>query len=229
MASIHNAFCSAMELGEVLGITSQHVRRLHDGKVLRRNKHGFRLAESVQAYVRHREEVIKQQCSKTDNGYDLARTDRMRCLAERERLDLRLRSGELIRADSVLMTISLILKTLRDNLRGIPAKLMHKMAGISDPKQVNLEMKNAIDAALRKNERHGLGRKTSTRHQTSQRNDRFTKRRRDRVKRCCRISSPGDDKGGLLQLDHQTSRESFGTFVPKLNLRCRRVSDQGRA
>jgi hypothetical protein len=48
-------------------------------------------------------------------------------VVEREQLDLRLKKGELIRYDSALIIHSMILKNLRDNLRGLPAGLMHQL------------------------------------------------------------------------------------------------------
>jgi len=65
-----------------------------------------------------------------DDAYLSARADRMRCLAEREQLDLRLKKGELIRYDSALIIHSMILK----NLRGLPAGLMHQLQGMTDAK-----------------------------------------------------------------------------------------------
>jgi hypothetical protein len=75
-----DAFCSDAQLAAVCGLSARHVQRLTAERVLRKGKRGYRLSASVQAYLRYREEWIKRECSKTDNGYNEARTARIRSL-----------------------------------------------------------------------------------------------------------------------------------------------------
>jgi DNA-binding response OmpR family regulator len=79
----------------------------------------------------------------------------MHCLAERERLDLRARSGELIRTESADLIVTSILRSLRDNLRGLPVQLMHPLQGMTDLLQICQTLKAGIDGVLHKTARGG--------------------------------------------------------------------------
>lgn len=83
-------------------------------------------------------------------AYAEARAKRMRCAAESAQLDLRLKRGELLEEPRVTFVVSMVLRSLRDNLRGLPAQLMHQLRGMDDPKQINLTLSSAIDRVLRK-------------------------------------------------------------------------------
>jgi phage terminase Nu1 subunit (DNA packaging protein) len=134
-----NAICTGMQLSEVLGVSSRQIERLTVAGVLKpvrckANGRRYSLSDSVQCYCAHQEQYITERVKGADDAYLSARADPMRCLAEREQLDLRLKKGELIRYDSALIIHSMILKNLRDNLRGLPAGLMHQLQGMTDAK-----------------------------------------------------------------------------------------------
>src|SRR5437899_1519060 len=87
---------SEAQLAEVCGLSVRHVARLTDQKVLRKGKRGYKLSESVRAYVKHRESIIKRECSKFGDGYNAARARRMFALATSEEQRVRLQGGELL-------------------------------------------------------------------------------------------------------------------------------------
>jgi hypothetical protein len=103
-----NAICTGMQLSEVLGVSSRQIERLTVAGVLKpvrckANGRRYSLSDSVQCYCAHQEQYITGRVKGADDAYLSARADRMRCLAEREQLDLRLKKGELIRYDSALI------------------------------------------------------------------------------------------------------------------------------
>jgi hypothetical protein len=150
MPGLANTACSTLELAEVLGLTPQHIRRLHDQKVLRRNKHGFRLAESAQAYLQYREAVVRKESSKFGDSYTRARASRMLALAQIETLRARQLRGELIKGEDADSTFMLILRNARDRLRAIPSRLMHELAALNgDAAKANRILRGEIDRVLR--------------------------------------------------------------------------------
>lgn len=116
--------------------------------MLRKGRRGYRLGECVQAFVKHREAIIKRQCSSSDDNYNAARTSRMLALAQIEQLRARQLRGELIKSEEADSTFMLILRNARDQLRAIPSHVMHRLTAMSDAKEINLLLKREIDAAL---------------------------------------------------------------------------------
>jgi hypothetical protein len=82
--------------------------------------------------------------------YAQSRARRMRCAAESAALDLRLKTGKLLEGARVDLEVSNILRTLRDNLRGLPAQLMRPLQAETDLLKIRQMLAGAIDGALRK-------------------------------------------------------------------------------
>jgi hypothetical protein len=106
-------------------------------------------------------------------AYSEARATRMRCAAESAALDLRLKKGELLDGERVDIAVTTILRTLRDNLRGLPAQLTQPLRGQDDPVVIRKLLKDGIDGVLRKTASGDIStklrRELKQHHQTTQR------------------------------------------------------------
>jgi phage terminase Nu1 subunit (DNA packaging protein) len=83
-------------------------------------------------------------------AYVEARAQRMRCAAESAQLDLRLKKGALIETTHVTLVVATILRSLRDNLRGLPSRLMHPLRAETDLVKIRQTLADGIDGVLRK-------------------------------------------------------------------------------
>jgi len=149
-----------VSLSDVAALTVQSersVQRLVKSGVLRlaRDRQGrqlkgrFVLGESVPRVCEH----LRDQATADDPHerlYAQSRARRMRCAAEAAALDLKLKKGELLEGALVDLEVSTILRSLRDNLRGIPAQLMHPLRAMNDLAQIRQTLASAIDAVLTK-------------------------------------------------------------------------------
>ena len=115
------------QIAEVCGISVRQVYRLRDQGVLRKGRRGYKLNESVQSYVRHREEIIRQACSKTDGGYNKARERRMRAQAIVEELRAGELEGRLLRGDAVDREVMNVLSNVRSHLMALPSRVTHSL------------------------------------------------------------------------------------------------------
>jgi phage terminase Nu1 subunit (DNA packaging protein) len=148
--------CTRQQLSEVLGLTTRTVDRLAlDGlfKPVRGKFNGsgkrYRLSVSVQAYLKHRSEVIKKQC---DNGagdaYNNARARRMEALAAKEELSLAAQQGLYHRADDIEFFMTQMLTAAKQRLMAIPSRVMHRLVGVTDARKINQIVDDDIRLAL---------------------------------------------------------------------------------
>jgi phage terminase Nu1 subunit (DNA packaging protein) len=132
MLPTSDCVCSGKQLGEVLGMNLRQIERHAQSGVLKpvrcklRGKH-FRLSESVQAYQRYREEIVKQQCSRTSDAYEKARSRRMAAEALCAELRAGELRGELLRADDVDRAVCSVLSIARSHLMAIPSRVTHSL------------------------------------------------------------------------------------------------------
>lgn len=106
-----NAICTAAQLGKVLGLGTRQIHHLDREGVLKRARcklkmKRYRLAESVQSYLRHQRDYVKRECSRANAGYDVARAQRMAALAAIERLRLQQLRGEVLSRESGTATMT---------------------------------------------------------------------------------------------------------------------------
>src|SRR5215831_1010641 len=104
-----DAICNAATLGEILGQTDRHIRQLvKDGvlKCTRTKLHGahFRLADSVQRFVRYRCSLVAQEAESHSSKFEKARTRRMATLAAIETLRLKQLRGEVLSREKATAT-----------------------------------------------------------------------------------------------------------------------------
>jgi len=127
------------QIADICGIGVRQVYRLRDQGVLRKGRRGFKLAECVQAFVRHREAVIRQACSKTDGVYERARSRRMAAQAAVEELRAGELRGELLRADDVDREVMNTLSNVRSHLMAIPSRVAYALLPNLPAKDANFQ------------------------------------------------------------------------------------------
>ena len=148
-----NVLCSAATLAGVLGVTDRRVRQLVKDDVLKvtrskLNGMHFRLGESVQAFVKHRCEIVSKQCGATNGEYEAARARRMLAVAKHEELALAVKQGEYLNRDNVGFCLGQMLTNCRNSLLAVPSKVMRNLLGIIDAREANRIVDDAIRAAL---------------------------------------------------------------------------------
>jgi hypothetical protein len=148
-----NMICTARQLGEVLGLTDRRIRSLTDEGVLKARKvngarHGYKLADSVQRYVKHVREYTKQQNNGVDDAYNNARARRMEALAAKEELSLAAQQGLYHRADDIEFFMTQMLTAAKQRLMAIPSRVMHRLVGVTDARKINQIVDDDIRLAL---------------------------------------------------------------------------------
>ena len=128
------AICSAEILAAVLGLSTRHVRRLTGDGVLtliRRNgKHPrYRLADSVQRYLKHQKHYITADLSRPDDAYQAARTERMCALAKIEQIRVDEMRGRLHRAEDIEFCLTHILTYFKQGVLAIPSRVARLCVG----------------------------------------------------------------------------------------------------
>jgi phage terminase Nu1 subunit (DNA packaging protein) len=148
-----NAICSALQLGEILGVTDRRVRQLTKDGVLKcartkLNGMHYRLGESVQRFLKHRDDCLSTQFDKNEGDYEMARARRMRAAAESAELDLAVKKGFYHRADDIEFCVTQMLTAAKQRLLAIPSRVMHPLVGRTNPRETNQIVDDEIRLAL---------------------------------------------------------------------------------
>jgi len=148
-----NAICSAETLAAVLDLSVRHVRRLtSDGvlKVVRRNgKHPrYRLADSVQRYLKHQKDYITSGLSRPDEAYQAARTERMRALAKIGQMRVDEMRGRLHRAEDIEFCLTNMLTHMRQRMLAIPSRVSRLLVGLTDFQKIYTTIDDEIRGGL---------------------------------------------------------------------------------
>jgi len=143
------AICSAETLAAVLDLSVRHVRRLtRDGvlKLIRRDgKHPrYRLADSVQQYLKHQKHYITADLSRPDDAYRAARTERMCPLAKIEQIRVDEMRGRLHRAEDIEFCLTNMLTFMKQRLLAIPSRITRVLIGQTDFKTIYAAIDNEI-------------------------------------------------------------------------------------
>jgi phage terminase Nu1 subunit (DNA packaging protein) len=133
----------------VLDLSVRHVRRLtRDGvlKLIRRDgKHPrYRLADSVQQYLKHQKHYITADLSRPDDAYRAARTERMCALAKIEQIRVDEMRGRLHRAEDIEFCLTNMLTFMKQRLLAIPSRITRVLIGQTDFKTIYAAIDNEI-------------------------------------------------------------------------------------
>src|SRR5262245_53777964 len=132
-----NAICTARQLGDVLGLTVRQVHHLQTEGILRKARgklQGYKLAESVHAYLRYQHDYVKQKCSRNgDQAYNDARSRRMAALAQIEEARAKQLRGEYVRRDRVVHVVTTLPSVTKNHMLGLPARLTRQLIAQRDP------------------------------------------------------------------------------------------------
>jgi phage terminase Nu1 subunit (DNA packaging protein) len=147
------AICSALQLGEILGVTERRVRQLTTDGVLKctRTKLSamhYQLADSVQRFLKYRCDLVTEQCAAGNGEYEQARTRRMKAAASMAELELQAKQGFYLRCDDVEFHLTLLLRNMRDRILAIPSRTMHQLVGRTSAMECNQIVRTEIDVAL---------------------------------------------------------------------------------
>jgi phage terminase Nu1 subunit (DNA packaging protein) len=136
-----NALCSSKELAAIVGCSTRQIDALTTEGVLKaqlmKGKQRFRkyrLGPSVQAYGQHERASITEQCSTRNGstGYELARTARMRALAQVEQMKARELAGELISRAVVASAFAQLATVTKSHVLHIPSRCARLLVGQTD-------------------------------------------------------------------------------------------------
>lgn len=131
---------------QVQRLTNQGILRVatdSKGKIVRGR---YVLGDAVASYVKHlRESVANNPEAKL---YEVARRRRMEALAERERLDVMARTGELHHAEHIAFAITSMFSFVRARILAIPARVSRLLVGERDFKKIYETIEHEIRAAL---------------------------------------------------------------------------------
>ena len=147
------AICSAETLAAVLDLSVRHVRRLtRDGvlNLIRRDgKHPrYRLADSIQRYLKHQKHYITADLSRPDDAYLAARTERMCALAKIEQMRVDEMRGRLHRAEDIEFCLTNMLTHMRQRMLAIPSRVSRLLVGLTDFKTIYAAIDDEIRGGL---------------------------------------------------------------------------------
>src|SRR6266508_6828170 len=95
---LSETICTPQELAGVLGISDRRVRQLTSENVLkcvRGKRYRYRLADSLQRFVKYQCALTEAKADGSNGEYELARTRRMNAVAEESELELQAKRGKL--------------------------------------------------------------------------------------------------------------------------------------
>jgi phage terminase Nu1 subunit (DNA packaging protein) len=131
-------------------------RMVKDGVIpLAENKHGqpmrgkFVLGEAVPHFIENlRDTLVTRDPAKAAFAVDRAR--KMKIEADSAQLDLDEKRGEMVRVCDIEFEVTQVIRNLRDGVRAVPSKVMHRLIGLKDPREANTIVAETIDAVLRR-------------------------------------------------------------------------------
>jgi hypothetical protein len=123
-----NALCTAAQLGEVVGRTTRQIQQLTADRVLSKGEHGYALAASVQAFLAHREAIVRRDCSKTNGDFETARARRMAALALIEEARARQLSGKLLDGERVDRAVMHVMMICKNHVLALPSRCTRLLA-----------------------------------------------------------------------------------------------------
>jgi phage terminase Nu1 subunit (DNA packaging protein) len=125
---------STSGLAAVLGITERAVTKLVDRKILHREARGcFDLADSVQAYIAHREAVVAAQHGM--GAYGKARAELTLERARLMRLNREELEGRLVPVTEVITAGTAVATTIKTRVLGVAAKIAPQLINLRTPAQ----------------------------------------------------------------------------------------------
>jgi phage terminase Nu1 subunit (DNA packaging protein) len=119
------------DLARVLGIDERTVRRLVKKGILKRDKLGFDLADSIVSYIAYREGLATNAAGTGDFGVARAAVYKER--AAKMKLEREALEGSLLPANEVRATWSQAFVLARTRMLAIPSKLAGRMALLNKP------------------------------------------------------------------------------------------------
>lgn len=140
---------STLELSLLLGISVQHINRLSDaGKIPKKARNCFDLAESIKAFVSYREEEIRREYElKPKTSYD-AEEEKARKLhfdADASQVKAELLMGQSHDAEAITYFMGRAIASTRARILSIPNATAAAVAETSDAEAC----RNILDAACR--------------------------------------------------------------------------------
>jgi phage terminase Nu1 subunit (DNA packaging protein) len=138
---------SSADLATLLGITKRSINALAERGVLPRQADGqFALAESLRAYVTHREDVVAAEDATSD--YGKARAELYQEKAEMARMQREKIQGKLLDADEVFKTWASLVTVMKQRLLNIPTKLAPRLLGKRHAAEIETLIRAEIYEAL---------------------------------------------------------------------------------
>jgi phage terminase Nu1 subunit (DNA packaging protein) len=134
---------SALDLSNLLGITKRSVNELAERGTLERQPNGqFKLAETLQAYVLHREEVVAAENATGD--YGKARAALYEERATMARMQRQKLEGELMPVGVVRSSWLAIVQLVRAHFLSMPQKLAPRLLGKTSAAEVETILRAAV-------------------------------------------------------------------------------------
>jgi phage terminase Nu1 subunit (DNA packaging protein) len=123
------------DLANILGVTERRIGQLVVKKILRRESRGtFDLANSVQAFVAHRESIVASEHGQ--GAYGKARADLYRERAKMARLQREKLEGELIAKADIIALNTAIATVVKTRILAIGSKIAPRLVMIPTPAQI---------------------------------------------------------------------------------------------
>jgi phage terminase Nu1 subunit (DNA packaging protein) len=148
-----NAFCSARQLSEILGISQRQIERLTASRVLEvtrgKLRHRYQLATAVKSYLAYQKQYVTEQAKGADDaGYMRARARRMAALAQQAEFELEIQKGKMYYAVDVEHALTTMITACKARLLAMPSRVMHQLVGRTDPRETNKIVGDEIYSAL---------------------------------------------------------------------------------
>jgi phage terminase Nu1 subunit (DNA packaging protein) len=146
------AICTGQQLAEVLGVTPRQIDRLRASGVLKpvrcKAKGRYRLGDSVQSYLRYRDQYVTERLKVADDAYNKARAKRMAAMGAMAELELSAKRGQYLYKPDVEFHLSTLLQNCRDRILAIPSRTMHSLVGRTNAMECNKIVGDEVNLAL---------------------------------------------------------------------------------
>jgi|SaaInlV_120m_DNA_4_1040238.scaffolds.fasta_scaffold28083_2 hypothetical protein len=152
MTSITLPDCSASDLAEITGITTQRIHQLVQQGVIHKTERGvFNLPESVNSYCEYIRGVSRGSDTKKEENTH--RNKLLEAKADIAQMEARIMKGDLLNADQVYRDNFTMGTMLKNNLLSIPDRIGQIVAAETDPFKVyeiiETEVNNSLNSIVK--------------------------------------------------------------------------------
>jgi hypothetical protein len=139
---------NAKAIADYTGISDRTIRDWLNRRILPKTQDMSTAIQAILAYKDQQIEELRERRSGNNDELTEEKIRFTRAQADKLKLEIQEREGQLVNAREVVMTWSGYIFACRSRLLSLPSKLAYEIAGISEPALCQALMAEAVDEAL---------------------------------------------------------------------------------